>query len=390
MKNFFSFSLFLTTAITVIVLMVKYFLFRLREAFPSLKKYRKHLRAMYLPLFGVFFVFSKRGLEGTYTDTVIAYALYSYFTVIFIFALYGIFVELIILIRWGFPGVYRKKLPQTKKTLLFTVLFLIAFHSVVSGLFMAGNMVVESVEIKNSKVMERTRIVQISDVHFSQVTGVDFARKISETINALKPDILISTGDYLDHGIVDPNGVASVMKNIKAPLGKYAVSGNHEFINGIDQSIEFIKENGFDFIDGEVEEVGRNITLLAVADKTAARFGKTKPNDMEILKKGSEKKFRIFLKHQPEIRKEDTEYFDLMLSGHTHAGQIFPFGIFVRMAFKYCSGNYTFDNGALLHVNRGTGTWGPPVRFAATSEITVIDLIPENLTVREPVKLVVE
>jgi len=390
MTNLLTFGVFLTTAITIIVLMVKYFLFRLREAFPALKKYRKHLRVMYLPLFGAFFIFSKRGLEGTYTDTVVAYILYSYFTVIFIFALYGIFIELVILIRRFLPKLYRKKLPQTKKTLLFMVLFLVSFHSVVSGLFMAGNMFVESVEIKNSKVLERTRIVQISDVHFSQVTGVDFAEKISKTINALKPDILICTGDYLDHGIVDPNGVASAMKNIKAPLGKYAVSGNHEFINGIDQSIEFVEKNGFKFIDNKVENVGRNIILLGVADKTATRFGKAKPDDMEILEKGSEEKFRIFLKHQPEIEKEDAKYFDLMLSGHTHAGQIFPFGIFVRMAFKYCSGNYTFDNSSLLHVNRGTGTWGPPVRFAATSEITVIDLIPEDIAVKEPVKLVVE
>jgi|GEM_PF-370516 len=385
-----TFGLFITIAITIIILMVKYFLFRLREAFPSLKKYRKHLRVMYLPLFGAFFIFSKRELQGTFTDTVAAYFLYSYFTVIFIFALYGIFVELIISIRCLFPGLYRKKLPQTKRTLLFMVLFLVAFHSVVSGLFMAENIVIERVEIKSPKVIERTRIVQISDVHFSQVTGVDFAEKISKAINHLKPDILICTGDYLDHGIVDPQAVTSAMKNIKAPFGKYAVSGNHEFINGIDQSIEFVKRNGFKFIDNKVEDVGRNIMLLGIADKTALRFGKIKPDDLEILKKGSEEKFRIFLKHQPEIKKEDTEYFDLMLSGHTHAGQIFPFGIFVRMAFKYCSGNYYFDSGSLLHVNRGTGTWGPPVRFAATSEITVIDLISEKESLEDPAKLVVE
>ena len=390
MKNFLTFGLFVTTMATIIILMVKYFLFRLREASPSLKKYRRHLRVMYLPLFGAFFIFSGRDVQGSFSDTVIAYFLYSYFTVIFIFALYGIFVELIVLIRRIFPGLYLKKLPQTKKTLLFMVLFLVSFHSVVSGLFMAENVVVEKIAITSPKIKEKTRIVQISDVHFSQVTGAGFAQEIAEVITVLKPDILICTGDYLDHGIVDPKAVTEAMKKIPAPLGKYAISGNHEYINGIDQSIEFIKENGFSFVDNKAVNAGRNIQLLGVSDKTGNRFGRKKPEDSEILKKGTPDKYVIFLKHQPDIKKEDTDHFDLMLSGHTHAGQIFPFGVFVRMAFKYCSGSYTFKSGSILHVNRGTGTWGPPVRFAATSEITAIDLLPKIEAVAEPAKLVVE
>jgi len=385
-----TFGLFVTVMITTVVLMVKYFLFRLKEAFPGLEKYKRQLRVMYLPLFGAFYIFAGTDLQGTQTDTWISYFLYSYFTVIFVFALYGIFIELIVFSRRIFPGLYLKKLPQSKRTLLFMVLFLVSFHSVASGLFMAETIVVEKVDITSNKVMEQTRIVQISDVHFSQMLGTDFAKKISKKINDLKPDILICTGDFLDHGIVDPQGVIDSMKRIAALLGKYAVSGNHEYINQIDQSIEFIEKNGFDFIDNKSVEPGRNIQLLGVSDKTSTRFGKEKPADREILKKGSPDKYVIFLKHQPEIDSEDTKDFDLMLSGHTHAGQIFPFGIFVRMAFKYCSGSYRFKSGSILHVNRGTGTWGPPVRFAATSEITVIDLIPENKSIREPVKLVVE
>ena len=390
MKNFLTFGLFVTTMATIIVLMVKYFLFRLCEAFPALKKYRRQLRVMYLPLFGAFFVFSGRELQGSFSDTVAAYLLYSYFTVIFVFALYGIFIELVVSVRRLLPDLYSKKLPQSKRTLLFMVLFLVSFHSVASGLFMAENVVVEKVVVTSPKIIEETRIVQISDVHFSQVTGSDFARKISKVISDLKPDILICTGDYLDHGIVDPQAVTMAMKKIVAPLGKYAVSGNHEYINGINQSIEFIEENGFSLIDNKAVDIGRNIQLLGVSDKTGNRFGRKKPEDSEILKKGTPDKYVVFLKHQPDIRKKDTNHFDLMLSGHTHAGQIFPFGIFVRMAFKYCSGSYTFKNGSILHVNRGTGTWGPPVRFAATSEITLIDLLPKIETAVEPAKLVVE
>jgi predicted MPP superfamily phosphohydrolase len=375
---------------TIIVLMVKYFLYRLREAFPALKKYRRHLRVMYLPLFGAFFIFSGNELQGTQTDSWISFFIYSYFTVIFVFALYGIFIELIINLRRLFPQTYSKKLPQSKKTLLFLVLFLVSFHSVVSGIFMARNVVVEKISIISPKINEQTRIVQISDVHFSNMLGVDFAKDISSKIIDLKPDILICTGDFLDHGIVDPAGVVSEMKRVVAPLGKYAISGNHEYINEIEQSIDFIKKNGFEFIDDKAVEPGRNIQLLGISDKTASRFGKETVSDIDILKKGKPEKYVIFLKHQPYIKKEDTDKFDLMLSGHTHAGQIFPFGFFVRMAFKYCSGSYRFKSGSVLHVNRGTGTWGPPVRFGATSEITSIDLMPQIKLPTEPAKIVVE
>ena len=390
MTRILTFGLFVTTMFTIIVLMVKYFLYRLREAFPALKKYRRHLRVMYLPLFGAFYIFSGNELKGTETDSWVSFFLYFYFTVIFIFALYGIFVELIISSRRLMPKFYSKKLPQNKKTLLFMVLFLVSFHSVVSGLFMAGNVVVEKIAVTSPKIKEKTKIVQISDVHFSQVAGVDFAQEIAEVINALKPDILICTGDYLDHGIVEPEAVAKTMRNIVTPLGKYAISGNHEYINKIDQSIEFIEKSGFEFNDNKSVLPGRNIQLLGISDKTASRFGEKTVTDIEILKKGNHGKYVIFLKHQPHIKKEDTDKFDLMLSGHTHAGQIFPFGIFVRMAFKYCSGSYTFKSDSILHVNRGTGTWGPPVRFGATSEITAIDLLPEIEIVSEPEKIAVE
>ena len=76
------------------------------------------------------------------------------------------------------------------------------------------------------------------------------------------------------------------------------------------------------------------------------------------------------------MEKENIGAFDLQLSGHTHKGQIFPFSLITRLVFPFHAGNYRLAEGVLLHVSRGTGTWGPPVRFLAPPEITVIDLIP--------------
>jgi len=84
--------------------------------------------------------------------------------------------------------------------------------------------------------------------------------------------------------------------------------------------------------------------------------------------------FTILLKHRPIVEKDAEGLFDLQLSGHTHGGQIFPFHVFTRLMFSCHAGSYPLASGALLHVSRGTGTWGPPVRLFAPPEITVIDI----------------
>ena len=83
--------------------------------------------------------------------------------------------------------------------------------------------------------------------------------------------------------------------------------------------------------------------------------------------------YKIYLKHQPQVPRDAIKYFDLMLSGHTHAGQIFPFGIFVKMIYPYFRGLYKVDE-SYIYVSRGTGTWGPPIRFLSPPEVTVIDI----------------
>ena len=101
-----------------------------------------------------------------------------------------------------------------------------------------------------------------------------------------------------------------------------------------------------------------------------------RPSDREILSRAGGGRFTILLKHQPLVEKDAAGAFDLQLSGHTHRGQIFPFSLVTRLVFPFHAGNYRLTGGALLHVSRGTGTWGPPVRFLAPPEITIIDLLP--------------
>lgn len=370
MPNYITFGIFLTIIIFITVGMVRYFIISLKKAFPLCGLHPTLLKILYLPVPLSFFLFYDRDLEGKFYQTVLGYFLYFYFTFLFVFFLYGIFFELLILLR-------RKNFKKRK--FMFAVLSVIAFYTITVGFYLSDDIQVEKLEITSPKIKQPVRIVQISDIHFSMMIGPAFAEKIKNMVNDLKPDIVLVTGDFIDHGIADPESIATSMREINAPMGKYAISGNHEFINGFEKSVDYIKWSGFSFIYSESVKMNNGLTLVSVIDKTAKRFGYEIPDDIETLKTADPSDFVIFLKHQPSIKDGTEQYFDLMLSGHTHAGQLFPFGIFVKMVFPDFSGKYQFKNGSILYVNRGTGTWGPPVRFGSMPEITLITIIPENI-----------
>ena len=367
---------FAAVVMIVAVFMTKYFIFSLTEAFPRLKQFKKLLNLLYFFNFAGFALFQERTFLNTKASEIFALIVYFYFTFMFVFVAYGIFCEILIFSRRFFGSFYAKKLSAGRRKALFTLLFLIAFETVAAGRFMAENIVVQNLEVKSPKIAEYTRIVQISDIHFSRVIDGRFAEKIVPMINALKPDIVLFTGDYIDKGVANPLQIAEIMNKIEAPLGKYAVSGNHEFYTGYFDCIEFIEKNGFEFMDGRVLNVGRNIAVGGVMDRGAEEADVFYHEDEKVLKQFKNENFNIYLKHRPELEDGDSAHFDLMLSGHTHGGQIFPFSILVKIANRYIAGLYELENGAKLYVSRGTGSWGPPVRFGATPEITLIELRP--------------
>ena len=360
----------------VAFLMTRYFIFSLTEAFPKLKLFKKLLNWLYVLNFAGFALFQEKTFLNTKASEIFAVAVYFYFTFMFVFVAYGVFAEILIFTRRFFGSFYEKKLSVGKRKAVFAVLFLLAFETVAAGNFMAGNIFVKNIELKNPKIAEYTRIVQISDIHFSRVIDERFAEKIVPMINALKPDIVIFTGDYMDKGVANPQKIAEIMNKIEAPLGKYAISGNHEFYTGYFDCIEFIEKNGFEFMDGRVVEAGRNIVVGGVMDRSAEQADIFYHEDEKVLKQFKNENFNIYLKHRPELEDGDPSHFDLMLSGHTHGGQIFPFTILVKITNRYLAGLYELENGAKLYVSRGTGSWGPPVRFGATPEITLIELRP--------------
>ncbi len=262
---------------------------------------------------------------------------------------------------------------------VFPWMFAAALLFTLWGLFEARDVKVRTVKVTSGKLAkgrDHVRIVQISDVHFSATVGAGFARSLADQIRALKPDIIVSTGDLLDRGIMDWAGTAAPLAALKPPGGKWAVMGNHEFISGDAYSESFHRAAGFQLIRNQVRRLPTyGITLIGVDDPTMLRRDK-RPDfpERELLRHLKDTSFRLVLKHQPFVDPDTVGRFDLMLAGHTHRGQIFPLRYLVGLIFKYFVGLYDLGRSSWLYVSRGTGTWGPPIRLFTPPEITVIDI----------------
>ncbi len=242
----------------------------------------------------------------------------------------------------------------------------------------AGRIRAEHVSVRTDKLppgTSRIRVAQISDVHFGLMVRHAKAVAIAELVERAKPDLFVSTGDLVDARINHLDGLSDVLRGIPAPLGKYAVTGNHEFYAGIGQSLEFTRRAGFTVLRGEAVTAGGLVRIVGVDDPAAGRFGPASGRTEDDLLSGPPSPFFILLlKHRPAATRESRGRFDLQLSGHTHNGQLFPFRLLTRLAYPLLAGLHLNRDGGAVYVSRGTGTWGPPMRFLSPPEVTIIDI----------------
>lgn len=251
----------------------------------------------------------------------------------------------------------------------------------VYGFFEARAIRTEHIVIRSAKVPKevgRFRIVQISDVHFGLILRRGLMSRMASAVKAARPDLLVSTGDLVDGEPSALDGLSDRLAALPARVGKFAVTGNHEFYAGIEKSLEFTRKAGFTVLRQEQAGVGNWLTVVGVDDPAGSHLnnGHGAPDERPILAAADPSKFILLLKHQPVLKEGAAGRFDLQLSGHVHGGQIFPFNFVTRLSYPMRCGLTRLPEGGGLYVSRGTGTWGPPVRLGAPPAITVIDLEP--------------
>jgi len=298
---------------------------------------------------------------------------YVWMAFVFLFFVSSVSLELV---RFLHKLVVPETGTLTLKAVTFGLSVFLSAGLVVYGYMDAKRIRVRTLQIPVQQVLPedgKLRIVQISDVHVGIIIRNDRLTPILEKVREAKPDILVSTGDLLDGELDNIMMDAERFAAIPAPSGKFAVLGNHEYYAGVSRSVEFTEAAGFQILRDDVTQAA-GITIFGEDDITGRKPGAT-PKSAAFLKELAEKQdgFVLLLKHQPHIR--ETANFNLQLSGHTHGGQLFPFGFIVKLYFPRIYGLHTLAENKLLYISRGTGTWGPPVRIFAPPEITVIDLI---------------
>ncbi|MDD2337144.1 MAG: metallophosphoesterase [Geobacteraceae bacterium] len=225
------------------------------------------------------------------------------------------------------------------------------------------------------------RIVQVSDLHLGLIVHEQKLKKVISEIEMVQPDLLVSTGDLVDGQTDGMTDLSAALGKVHIPYGKIAVTGNHEFYAGIKKSLSFMKRAGFTVLQGEMHDLGGVMTVVGVDDPAGTRVGYGNINEEAILGKVPQGRFVLLLKHRPVLAKQSLGLFDLQLSGHIHKGQIFPFEIITHLFYPVKTGLSRIMDASYLYVSRGTGTWGPPIRFLAPPEVTVIDLV--NRSVKE-------
>lgn len=273
--------------------------------------------------------------------------------------------------------------PGLSPLLSFLIAAGLASAATLQGFFAARQIRLEQVRIDTASVdpgSSPLRIVQISDLHLDLWTDRKRIERIADTIASLQPDLMVSTGDLFD---LHPDRLEACLEPLRrlAPrFGKLAVTGNHEGYMGPARTRAVVERAGFRMLSQDGVTVNGTIHVVGLDDPAVQnRLSMDGRAERELLKRFPQAGFTVLLKHQPRVDREAAAFFDLQLSGHTHGGQIFPFHLISRLAYPEARPGLSRVSGssrAWLYVSRGTGTWGPPIRFLAPPEVTVIDLVP--------------
>ncbi len=221
-------------------------------------------------------------------------------------------------------------------------------------------------------------IAQFTDLHAGPTVKYPYVRQVCGIIEQLNADIIVFTGDLADGSPSHLSEDVDPLKDLKAPLGKYFITGNHEYYSGVDRWIQKAASLGFTPLINEHRVLSYNTGLLTLGGVTDIRGGAFYRSHTSSPQKAfagcPQNSFKLLLAHQPTSIYEAARVgTDLQLSGHTHGGQYFPFGWFVMLEHPFVKGMYTYKK-SRLYVSQGTGYWGPPVRIGTFPEITLFTL----------------
>ena len=220
------------------------------------------------------------------------------------------------------------------------------------------------------------RLLFISDIHLGSQIGSSWLRDLSRRVSALAPDLIAIGGDLVDHDVFRVKSMVPDLRGLQAPLGVWAVLGNHDFYGGADDVLAIMREAGFRVLRNDSVAVVPGLRIAGVDDLGVR--GRDQPAEegirsaLQLVRLGGEA--CVLVSHTPVGMDEAAKAgAGLMLCGHTHGGQIWPFNYLVKLRFHELVGRFKHDAMTLI-ISRGAGTWGPRMRLWQPGEIVLITL----------------
>jgi hypothetical protein len=378
-----NFIIFFTVFISLYSLLNYYIFIRGLQAIPHLSVYRVYYVIVFI-LIALSFIIG-RTLENYWLNPVSKAFLWigSFWLAAMLYFFIGVLVlDLVRLINHFipiFPKFITDNYEQVKQYIAISFIILVVISLTIGHL----NAIAPQVQKINLKIHKKSRgmkslnVVIASDIHLGSIVGKDRLDQIVSIINKLQPDVVLLPGDIVDEDIkpVIKENIGESLKNIKAKLGVFAVTGNHEYIGGVEDAVKYLTENGVHFLRDESVLLNNTAYVVGREDRSVRRFDGSDRKPLEELMKDVNNNYPVILMdHQPfKLDEAVKSGVDLQLSGHTHHGQIFPLN-YITNAVYDVSWGYRLEGNTHFYVSCGVGTWGPPVRLGNRPEIVNIIL----------------
>ena len=278
-----------------------------------------------------------------------------------------------------FPSFLTVNPEQTKEITSYVVVAVVLLI-VLGGYINARSPIVKTLELtipKNGRTLKSLNIAVASDIHLGTIVCKAKLERIVERINALNPDLVLLPGDVVDEDIgpVIRNNLGETLRKIRSKYGVLAITGNHEYIGGVEPASNYLSEHGITMLRDSAVMVGGGLYVVGREDISIRGFtGKTRMPLAELMA-GIDKSYPVILMDHQPFRLEEAEAngVDLQLSVHTHHGQLWPFNFITKKVYELSWG-YKKKGNTHYYVSCGVGTWGPPIRTGNRPEIINIKL----------------
>jgi uncharacterized protein len=375
--------IFISVVLTIYILVNFYIFIRGWQALPQGSAVRKIYLYLFLFVSLSFIIgrFLERYYLSLFSDILVwigsfwfAAILYFLFVVIFFDVLRSINVSTPV-----YPSFATFDYERTKQ-IVFTFSILLVGGILAYGYYNAKNIKIQKLEYniaKNCGELKELKIAMISDLHLGTIINNSRLEEIVNKTNALNPDIILLAGDIVDEDLapVIRNNLGETLRNFKSKYGTYGITGNHEYIGGVEEACEYLSAHNITMLRDSVVKIDNAFYVIGREDKDISRFSAKKRKSLnELIKEIDKSCPMILMNHQPfDLDETVKSEIDLQLSGHTHNGQIFPLNFVTNLIFEISSG-YMRKGQTHFYVSNGVGTWGPPMRIGNSPEIVEIKL----------------